>query len=248
MIIINNSNFTKKSERIFQDKLEEKVLGEKLDYIYNQIGFDFKRTNEKNIQIQGSDLKFRYKGKEYFADEKSATRYFLKDLRTFSFELNFINKRKEITDGWFVFDKSITDVYIINYIRAPYNNNNFKDKLHSIETLFIGKEKINNYIKSLGFNSAKDLISIFDKAHKEGKTKIHDGIESYFDLPGKIHLSKTIKYEERPLNVIISKDILTKLACHRSIAIYKGANANSIPKITIYKTCFNENNSKFFTA
>ena len=238
-----NIEFTKKSERIFQDKLEEKILGEKLNYIYNQIGLEFQRIKEKDMQIKGSDLKFKYKNKEYFADEKNASRYYFKDLKTFSFELSFINSRGKIMDGWFASDSSITDAYIINYIRAPEDNNNFQNKIHSIETLIIGKKKINKYIKSLGFNSIKDLINIFDKAHKEGKTKIHNGIESYFGISDKIHLSKTIRFEEQPLNIIISKDILAKLASHRSIAIYHNAKADSEPKITIYKTCFEKSNS-----
>lgn len=239
---------SKKTERIFQDRLEEKVLGKKLDYIYNQIGFSFERTADKNNQIKGSDLKFLYKNKEYVADEKNAARYYFKDLKTFSFELSFINRKGELMDGWLVSDKSITDLYIINYIRAPENNNNFQTKLSSIESLFIGKRKINKYIKSLGYESPKDLIQVFNNAHKQGKTKVHNGIESYFDLPEGIHLFKTIRFEECPLNIIISKDILIRLTCHHSIASYPMSDATSKPKIKIFKTCFTKNEAKLLTS
>lgn len=108
-----------KSPRRAADEENTRIVNDFLDkYFYTkENSFEFiKRIDERNLQIQGIDILFDYNGRHYTADEKAATAYINKGLRTFSFELAFVNARDEIMDGWLLNEELKTDSYVLVWI------------------------------------------------------------------------------------------------------------------------------------
>lgn len=91
-------------QRRKQDELQEKVVGEYLDkYFYSTWTSTITRNTDKETQIKGLDLTVTSTNNiVYTIDEKAAVKWTNKDLQTFAFEIDSLNKNGDLYNGWFM--------------------------------------------------------------------------------------------------------------------------------------------------
>ena len=91
-------------ERRRLDELQEKVVGKYLDnYFYSTWTTDIERNNDKETQIKGLDLTVTSTNNNvYTIDEKAAIKWTNKELNTFAFEVDALNKNGDLYNGWFM--------------------------------------------------------------------------------------------------------------------------------------------------
>ena len=89
-----------------KDLASEQDLYSYLDDVYESLGLEMDRIEDKNLQLKGVDLIYKGLRKAYYIDEKAQLHYINKDLPTFTFELDFMlyNVPKV---GWFLDEEKI---------------------------------------------------------------------------------------------------------------------------------------------
>lgn len=203
------------------DKDVEQNIAKLLDAIYAENNIDFKRVTDIDEQKAGIDVRIvRPEDKhELLVDEKSASTYFQKRLRTFCFELSSENNVNGF--GWFApeNDKIKTEYYILAY---PYAPNKPKDDLlesvDEMEVLFISKKKIWNYLKKQGISGSDFVTSCIINNGipvNNFNQPLGPGEEEYkkvYDFNKDIRFVYSTHLAEHPLNIIISRYVLRKLA------------------------------------
>lgn len=173
-------------------------------------GLSTQRNIEKQLQIKGIDVILKYKGKEYYVDEKAQLYYMNKNLPTFAFEVSFINKKNELSVGWLINDDLLTNYYFLIWLNAS-TDNIFKVKAKDftkLDCLMIRKRRVKEYLESKGWSSRR----IFEKSIEirnntsRGKINIQGENEFYF------YFSDSQYYSEQPINIVIRKNVLICLA------------------------------------
>lgn len=172
----------------------------------------FRRIYEKNAQKKGIDIIL---DDTIALDEKSQIYYINKPLNTFIFEISFFYKEsKGYIDGWFVSENNETQVYLflwINEARTNEVNRLVAEDFTSVEAMFIEKKRVKEYISSLGFSDAK-LAEYANKMRENSTTRM--------DINEDCHLTLSNKLEEKPINLVVNKEILEKL-CKSSYIVGK---------------------------
>lgn len=153
---------------------------------------------DKETQVRGVDTIFTYNGREYNCDEKAAVNYVAKNLQTFSLELSFIDRTNKKVSGWFLKEDSLTDSYIFMWF----------DK-DSYEMALVEKERINEYLESIGWN--KDKLRRKSELIREGKDENFGNIKKN---GCKFSFSNYDWMPERPINVLVPREKLVKMAVY----------------------------------
>ena len=195
-----------------KDNEEERILSLELDKLYSKMGYNYVRIKKDDeLQIKGVDIIFKNKEKNIYVDEKAATKYLNKNLKTFSFELVSENNPNRI--GWLLNKNNITTHYAIIYPKSKENN---LRKLDSLEWILISKKRILNILyNNTIFDDA--LNNIYSDIYLNKKTNRHDIYISCYDKISKKYLklkmvwSKNI-FPERPVNILFDKDDLIKIS------------------------------------
>ena len=133
------------------DLILESQFANYLDkYVYPNIkNFQYKRisffNNEgKNKQLKGIDLEAN---NGFRIDEKAQLSYIRSELKTFAFELNFINKKGDNSIGWLIDDLMETDYYFLaRNIKAKIGYISFDKEKETF--LSATRKKVNNLIKN----------------------------------------------------------------------------------------------------
>lgn len=203
-----------------KDNIEEKILSLKLDKLYDRMGWNYERTKRNSkLQLNGVDVIFEKENKKIFVDEKAATKYLNKNLKTFSFELVSENNPNRI--GWLLNKDNITTHYAIIYPKSKINN---LEHLDYLEWILISKERILNILyNNMNFNDV--LSNIYSNIYLNKNTNrneiyisCYDEIlNKYFKL--KIVWSKNI-FPENPVNVLFNKKDLIELSNKHLIIKY----------------------------
>lgn len=223
-----------------KDFIAEKELGKYLDrYFYSKFtnGWIVENMYSKDNQLRGCDVFMESKDESksrIIIDEKSQLHYLEKPLETFAFEIAW-KEKDDYRDGWFINNRLKTDAYLIIW---PHANGKFPkqelDKIKvenfkDVEAAYIDKEDIISYINNCGFNVF--LLSRYayllyqieqtGEIHNEGKFmasfKTNDGKNYWYfktkegdKLP--FWLCYSPSYNEKPVNLIISKEKLINLS------------------------------------
>lgn len=184
-------------ERIVANFLDEKF--------YEKHTTNFERVNRKEEQVKGIDTIFKYNGETFLCDEKAAIQYRNKDLQTFSLELSFLNRRNDINNGWLLDSNKINDSFLfcwLNKIKEPFNS---KGDIEELEIVLVSRNQILDYLEELGWTASN--LKIKD-------SKIRNNEKEYLGNIRKdgIKFSKSFQLVEKPINILIPKDILIKIS------------------------------------
>lgn len=189
-------------------------------YLYNRFptGNAFstiRRVHDEQGQRSGIDVEFTgADGRVYYVDEKAQLHYLNQNLPTFAFELLSFQKGYD-TVGWLCNAKLKTDFYMLIWPFATqddYNGITF-DRFTKADCLLIQKQKILKMLASSGLTVERMLSDArcIRASGRKGKIPI-DGIKGIYYFA-----SYPKKYQEAPINIVISKPKLKDIAQRRYI-------------------------------
>lgn len=179
-----------------QDLNKEYLLGKYLDGIYKEIGLDFKRIDESELQHRGVDLIVDYNGKEYYIDEKAQLDYLDKSLPTFAFELSYL-KNGQWKKGWLFDNKKVTDYYFLITdikIKTP----NIAGGFQNCSVTSVNVKKLRKYLEHIGldWDMLNDLDAQIRNSGQEQNIPLRDLKEKE---EGCLYFS--VQKDEKPLNL-----------------------------------------------
>ena len=194
----------------------EKALGLFLDhYFYPRLceieGFiGTQRIYAAEEQKAGIDLLITNpSGATLTIDEKAQLHYINEPCPTFAFEISFYNENtRSITDGWFVNDSNRSACYILVWIddaRTSQVNRLVEEDFTAVTVLLITKKNIIQYLSKLGYpiNRIKTLAEELRNRGNKNIYRLSPNTILYFSDAG---------YDEKPINVLIDKAVLCKMA------------------------------------
>lgn len=220
-----NTNSFSKSRRT-EDLAAEHQLAIYMDkYLYanfptKSLFSKIKRIHDKSEQLLGVDVEFTgTDGKVYCVDEKAQLYYLNQNLPTFAFELLFDRGHHE-TIGWLCNPSLKTDFYMLIWPFATQDTCNgiTWDKFTKLDCILIQKHKL---IKMLAQNGLT-----IDQLQKDAMNIRASGQTGRIPIPGikgmYYYASDPYRYKEAPINIVISKSILIRLAQRRYIVTPEG--------------------------
>lgn len=170
----------------------------------------FERIHDKEKQLLGADLVMTTKKNTVVIDEKAQLYYINQNLPTFAFEINFLNKNGDLSEGWLYNDKLCTHYYNLIWLTATHKDlKNIKSSdFISAECLIINKNIILDYLLSLNYTKNKmfEKVQSIRNQKQYGRSYLSNQRDIYF------YFSEPKDYAEQPINLIIRKNILSKLA------------------------------------
>lgn len=189
----------------------ENLVSEFLDkYFYPNCPLIVKeRVEDIERQYLGIDLLADFNGNILKIDEKAAVgpKYKkLNDLKTFSMELSFLNSNYNKCKGWLVSKDKETTHYLLCWLdrnREKHYINELED-IYFMEVMLINRVKLLKYIESKYGFSPKDLLKKADNMRNEKRE-----LEK---LSGKTRFYMSSYLSEMPVNLLIDKEELRKLA------------------------------------
>jgi len=195
------------SELRKEDVRRSNVISDFLDkHFYAVHTTQFERVNDTERQVQGIDTIFTFQGHEYTCDEKASVRYINKNLRTFSFELSFLRKSGETTDGWLLSEKDINNSFLLCWIdRAKSDTPQDESDILEMEIALVRREAILAYLQHFGWDKRKLL-----RKARRIREQYHENLGSIETNGCKFVFSD--KLVEKPVNVLISRDTLLEIS------------------------------------
>ena len=199
------------------DQHAEMILDEYLDKNFYDVLFHnhYSRIHDKENQWAGIDIILYGETHQLLIDEKAAVHYINKDLKTFTFELQFINRIHKLQQGWLYDKHKVTQEYAIYYIQSINENyaNMKVEDIISVEVLYINRNKLIQALETVGLDE-EHLDKTLDYMRKNQQT--------YIKLNKDVNLQYSPDYQEQPINVKVSKAMLYRLA-DSAYMIYPGS-------------------------
>lgn len=192
-----------------------------MDRIYSQLKYDVERITDPHLQKKGVDIIHTLgDGTKLFVDEKFAINYYNRDLYTYSFELASHNNVDN--QGWFTSDNSITTHYMLLWFNC---DDNF-EKFSYFDIAYVPKQKIWNYLYSIGYTDTTldEFRAYWESDNPKPKFGYYEkNNRRYYNLGNGIKIVQSMQFEkECPINVVIPKDILIKIAYKHIVQKKKG--------------------------
>lgn len=207
---------------LFKQDLEgEAIAGKFLDLVYYNNFFEsYRRTSNPREQFDGIDVVVHTDNNKIVnIDEKVQLTKLGNPTPSFAFEVAFL-KDGELKKGWLFKDNS-TEYYLLGYFNkmngSPKRLTDMR-QIKEFELVVVSKKKIVDFLKSKGYTAeylrseAMKLKEIVDGNQKlpEGYSVGETGYRK--TLEKGINVFYTTYLAERPLNVVIRREILDKLA------------------------------------
>lgn len=171
----------------------------------------FIRNTNKRLQILGVDVIFIMNSEQFNCDEKVAAHYINKPLQTFAFELSFIDKNGNVKDGWFLDKFKLNNSYLLCWLDESESDNPTKySQIKKGEILLIYKDKLIEYLETLNWNVNK--LRLKCGLIRSGRDKNLGNINK-----DGIKFSYSEGLVEKPINFIVSREILRKYSYYNEI-------------------------------
>lgn len=191
-----------------RDMLVEQVIAKFLDInFYPKHVTGFHRYKSKEEQLKGKDVQFSVDGlNNIIVDEKAQSHYINMDLPTFAFELSFIRSSGEITMSWLFDESKETDYYLAIWPFASENWNPNLEQITQLKMLLINRHKLIEYLDAEGFGKEFCMRKSEQIRDENLKGPIDKGKHPY------VYFFSTKRLEERPINVVIRREMLERIA------------------------------------
>ena len=210
-----------------QDMRAEQQLGEFMDrYFYSQLkdrngnSLNYTRMSDKESQMNGVDVCIELESRKMLIDEKATLYYSNAMIPTFAFELDSIQKgHSEPVQGWFVNDELQTEYYMLIWpnVKCIQQGNQWirkdikslgKNDFTIIEAMLVRKTDIRHALKRIGC----DRRHLLKYAKDIRKLCSDENVKREKDLTGDVKVSFSGQLAEKPVNLVIQKKLLKKLA------------------------------------
>lgn len=210
-----------------QDMKAEEKLGEFMDeYFYSRLNskgsspLSFRRMKDKESQLNGVDIVIETDGKTMKIDEKASIYYSNAMIPTFAFELDSIQRgHSEPVEGWLVNDNLATEYYMLIWpnVKCVKKNNQWirkdikhlqKDDFTIIEAFLIPKQEIRMELERRGYD--REHLLLYAKRMRELSKE--QNIMKEEAINEEIKFTFSGQLAEKPVNVVIRKSLLQKLA------------------------------------
>ena len=178
------------------------------------------RVEDKEAQLAGVDVRFTgLDGTVYHVDEKAQLYYLNKDLPTFAFEIQYMREGREAL-GWLCNEELLTDLYLLIWHSAtPDRPQQLSwDQFTRADCLLVQKRRILEMLEQEGLTlerMCQEATRLRRDGHK-GKVRI-DGLRGIY-----YYVSDPESYQEAPINLVIAKSRLMKIAQRRYIVTPEG--------------------------
>ena len=186
-----------------KDLAASKRMEQVMSAVYAKFGWQELRPCNSELDKRGIDIVLKTGDETILADEKAATSYWNRDLKTYSCELSC--ERTKGGYGWFAKESNsyMWNTHIIFiWVKALE-----KELIHisSIRFLIVDKHILQKYFEmAVGLNADEDTKTYLGRLEwdENGKHIINEDV----------YLKKCDIYPEFPINVIFSESILRYLA------------------------------------
>lgn len=195
-----------------EDKRKEELFGMWLDnHFYKRILEEYKsitRNRDVTLQKRGVDVIIKTdSGKTIYIDEKATLQYINKKIPTFAFEIRNITSGAQ---GWLYNPDYITDYYLLAWPNAIDESIPNAESFTSTEVMSIKRDKVVQLLANHGLTekSILDLVQQYQSRLSEtNKFEIAQGITLNFNQ----------FLTERPINIVVKKDLLAQYADYNTI-------------------------------
>ena len=207
------------------DSSAERALGAFLDEHFYEVlhrsvsGFEYERVKDRKRQLEGMDVIVDYGGRRVIIDEKAALHYVNSNLKTFAFELSSLQRgHRDPVPGWLYNPTAKTNRYLLMWLTTwdahtkqlkeiPLEQivpENFKE----VECILVERSKIQRYLNRCGWNEAL----LMERAEKIRENPNDERLR--WDGNSSIRFKLSGQYKERPVNMLIQRDVLKAMALH----------------------------------
>lgn len=180
-------------------------------HLYSDERFTQKdRTDSIEAQMDGSDIIISIPSlnlQNIVVDEKAQTQYVNRPLPTFSLELSFLSSSNQLVEGWLIDMNKRTEYYLFQWIHRADKDWNIKTHdIRKLEYALVSRKKILDYLESYGYSI--DRLKVLDsEIRSTGSFGAH-----YKTLDKKFYFFFSTQLAEKPINVILRKDVIIKLS------------------------------------
>lgn len=180
----------------------------------------FRRIVDREVQMKGVDVCVETKNGRMLIDEKASIYYSNTMLPTFAFELDSIQEGHAApVPGWFVNDALLTEYYMLIWPNVKCRQQDGKwvrkeigsivrDDFTIVEAMLIGRADIRAELERIGYGAERLLACAqrLRSAHRGASTK------QDVQLTDDLKLSFSAQLAERPVNLVIRRELLRRLA------------------------------------
>lgn len=211
------------AKRRSQDELQEKVIGQFLDaYYYPTFSTTIDRNTDKETQIHGLDITVTSSNNNvYTIDEKAAVKWANKQLNTFAFEVDSLDKNGKLYNGWLMTstNDAVNDYWLLAWIdSATTTNFNNVNDVEQITVSLIKKTDLYNWLHKKHIDG-KSLKAVANNLRSNFN---YNNNNTYTIING---LKVTIqpKVSEHAINILIPRKVLTSdVATYSAVVTKKG--------------------------
>jgi len=188
------------------DELRSKAVSDFLDrYFYDPMWAE--RCNDKERQIKGIDVVLSGNGILGNLDEKAMTNYVNKNIDTFAFELEYLDRGGTKCDGWLIDKDKLTDYYMLIWITAVTPNLTSYEDIIMLECIIIPRKSI------LGLLTYKtyDFIGLKLICDRIKNEPISFNKQYYRPSDQDFYFVYSPSLKEKPVNIVFYKSLLKSL-------------------------------------
>ncbi len=184
----------------------------------------FQRMMDRASQRAGIDVCIETGGRRMLIDEKASLYYSNLMIPTFAFELDWIQPgHPGLLPGWFVDERLATEYYMLIWpnIKCTHQDGSWirkdiralsKNDFTIVEAILLKKTDLQTALGQQGYDRKclEDCAVRFRKTCGADPEKTDRPCNE--DLNGYLHLSYSGQLAEKPVNLVIRKELLKKLA------------------------------------
>lgn len=187
------------------------------------------RIDDTDDQLAGIDVKLiDKKGRVYRVDEKAQLYYLNQDLPTFAFEIQYLRGKEERL-GWLCNQELLTDFYLLIWPFATTDKPKGIrwDQFTRADCLLVKKKSLLAELSGRGLTTEKMLEDArrIRADRQVGKVPILNKGKASISKEMYYFASDPQKYAESPINIVIRKPLLKKIAARHYIVTPEGVSS-----------------------
>lgn len=193
--------------KFYEDKRKEEMFAIWLDsHFYKGLLKNYRkitRNTDEKLQKKGVDVIIEtYDRKIMYIDEKATLQYINKKIPTFAFE---IKNTTSGAQGWLYNPNYITDYYLLAWPNAMDERIPDAESFIETEVMSIKRSRVIQILADNGLTE-ESILRLVQQYHGQINTK------NKFEIVPGISLNFNQFLAERPINIVIKKNLLSKYA------------------------------------